>query len=430
MKKIEIKGTDTYYYREKLTNGLDVILLPDENSKKKNYFINFGTYYGALTNSFEPVGKKKMVDFPHGIAHFLEHKCFEMKEEPAPFEFYASTGSYVNAFTNYDTTCYVVSGNKKFKENLEELLNFVLTPYFTDENILKEQGIITEEIHMREDDPDYQTFCTLADNLYHEYPLKYPVAGKDTDIKNITKELLYDCYNTFYRPENMFLVIGGVFNVDEVIPLVNSKFNKLGFTNNNSKVKKKVIHEKLEVVKEEETIIKDVKREKLCIGYKMKRDSFPIKDDMILDLYLNMLLSINFGNTSIFQEKVRNNNLAMMDGYCFDKAGDILTFIVETDVLDEDGYLALLNEKLNNLVVDVKDLERVKKVWISSEVMKTDYKEAMVNSIVTDLNLYHDFCDHYINLIRDMNIETMNKVIKCLNFKNKALVRMISKKDE
>ena len=176
--------------------------------------------------------------------------------------------------------------------------------------------------------------------------------------------------------------------------------------------------------------IKDVKREKLCIGYKMKRDSFPIKDDMILDLYLNMLLSINFGNTSIFQEKVRNNNLAMMDGYCFDKAGDILTFIVETDVLDEDGYLALLNEKLNNLVVDGKDLERVKKVWISSEVMKTDYKEAMVNSIVTDLNLYHDFCDHYINLIRDMNIETMNKVIKCLSFKNKALVRMISKKDE
>ena len=120
----------------------------------------------------------------------------------------------------------------------------------------------------------------------------------------------------------------------------------------------------------------------------------------------------------------------MMDGYCFDKAGDILTFIVETDVLDEDGYLALLNEKLNNLAVDVKDLERVKKVWISSEVMKTDYKEAMVNSIVTDLNLYHDFCDHYINLIRDMNIETMNKVIKCLSFKNKALVRMISKKDE
>ena len=77
---------------------------------------------------------------------------------------------------------------------------------------------------------------------------------------------------------------------------LNSKFNKLGFTNNNSKVKKKVIHEKLEVVKEEETIIKDVKREKLCIGYKMKRDSFPIKDDMILDLYLNMLLSINLIN--------------------------------------------------------------------------------------------------------------------------------------
>ena len=129
MKKIEIKGTDTYYYREKLANGLDVILLPDENSKKKNYFINLGTYYGALTNSFEPVGKKKMVDFPHGIAHFLEHKCFEMKEEPAPFEFYASTGSYVNAFTNYDTTCYVVSGNK-FKRKLRRVVKLRLNALF------------------------------------------------------------------------------------------------------------------------------------------------------------------------------------------------------------------------------------------------------------------------------------------------------------
>ena len=82
MTKYEIKGTDTYYYREMLPNGLDIILLPDDNDKKKNYFINFGTYYGALTNSFVPYGKKEMVDFPHGIAHFLEHKCFPKFDSP------------------------------------------------------------------------------------------------------------------------------------------------------------------------------------------------------------------------------------------------------------------------------------------------------------------------------------------------------------
>lgn len=428
MNKVMIKGTNTYYYRAKLDNGLDVILLPDDKSRKKNYFMNLGTYYGALTNSFVPIGKKRMVNFPHGIAHFLEHKCFEMKEGPNPFDFYAETGSYVNAFTNYDTTCYVVSGNKKFKENLENLLEFVFTPYFTDSNVEKERGIIKEEIHMREDDPDYQTFYTLADNLYHEYPLKYPVAGREEDIDKINKELLYDCYNTFYRPSNMFLVIGGVFNKDEVVSIVNSKMNELGITNVSEKVKKEEIHEKLEVVKEEETIIRKVRKDKLCIGYKMKRSSFPIKDDIILDLYLNMIITINFGSSSLFQEKLRDNNLAVANGYNFDKAGDIITFLVEADVLDEDNYMALLNETLNDLKGDDKSLERIKKVWISSEVMKTDYKEAMVNNVVTDLNLYHDFCDNYVELIRNMNSETLNKIIKCLNFENRALVRMVNKK--
>lgn len=431
MTKYEIKGTDTYYYREKLPNGLDIILLPDDNDKKKNYFINFGTYYGALTNSFVPYGKKEMVDFPHGIAHFLEHKCFEMEEGEIPFDFYSKTGSYVNAYTNYDTTCYVVCGSKNFKENLEELLNFVLSPYFTDENVKKEQGIITEEIHMREDDPDYEVFYTLSNNLYKEYPLKYPVAGKDYDIKEINKELLYDCYNTFYRPSNMFLVIGGVFNKDEVIPLVKNKLNKLGFSAKEEfSVKKKELKEQLAVLKEEETIYKDVKLEKIAIGYKMDRSKFKISDDMILDLYLNMLLSVNFGSTSLFQEQVRNNHLAINTGYNFDKAGNILTFLVEADALNEEGYTSLLDEKLANLEVTKEDLERIKKVWISSEVMKTDYKEAMVNNIVTDLNLYHDFCDHYIDLIREMNIGTMNSVIESLDFKNKAFVRMISKEME
>ncbi len=431
MKKFELKGCDTTYYRETLENGLDLILLPDDsNSNKKNYYLAFGTYYGALTNEFTPYNSKKMKTYPYGIAHFLEHKCFEVEEGKTPFEFYSETGSYVNAFTNYDTTCYVVSGSKNLKENLEELLTFVTSPYFTDENVKKEQEIIKEEIKMREDNPNYQILIQLNKNLYHDYPLKYPISGSVMDIKKITKEALYECYHTFYQPSNMFLVVGGAIQKDVVRDLVQKKVKELNFKDSNGSIKRKKLHEKLSVVKEEEVQRKgNVKVEKIAIGYKMDKKSFGIEKDYVLDLYLNMILSLNFGSSSDFALQVRKEHLASSTGYSFDSAGTIKTFVVEADVLNEKEYLKALDLKLDQLEVKKEDMERIKKVWISSEVMKTDYMEAMVDHMVSDLTVYHEINNQYIELIRDMNMFTMNQVLQALNFKNRAIVKFLPKKE-
>ena len=424
MEKIELKNVDKEIYREVLDNGLEIIIIPNsKSSKKKNYYFNYGTYYGALINEFVPKGKNKMTSFPSGIAHFLEHKMFESKDDIKPFDFYAKTGSYVNAFTSYKSTCYVVTGNKKMKENLEYLLTFVNTPYFTLENVKKEQGIISEEVAMNDDNPDYLAYKTISKNLYKLSPYNTPILGTISSIKAITKDNLYDCYNTFYRPSNMFLVVGGAVSPDEIIKIATDTLKRFNLEKD-KEVKVKQYKEPVEVVKEYEEIIRDVQVDKLAIGFKMEKSKLPLKNKIILDLYLNMIISLCFGSSSNFREMIRKRHLVNKSGYYFQDAGNILTFMVEADSLNTPVYLKELENYLANLKIEEEDLERIKKVWISSEVIKTDYADSLVDAVVDDLINYHKVINNYVELIKNMNIATMNQVLKSLDFSNKAIVKV------
>ena len=424
MEKIELQKVDKTIYREVLDNGLEIIIIPNEEySKKKNYYFNYGTYYGALNNDFVPIGKNKMTSFPKGIAHFLEHKMFETASGEKPFDFYAKTGSYVNAYTSYKSTSYIVTGNKKMEENLEYLLTFVNNPYFTDENVLKEQGIISEEAAMNLDNPDYLAYITLSKNLYKELPYNTPILGSVESIKKITKEDLYECYNTFYRPNNMYLVVGGAVNPDEIVKITTKALSNLK-RDDNSKINVKKYKEPVKVVKEYVKIVRDVKVDKISIGYKMDRYRFAIKNDIVLDLYLNMIVSLCFGASSKFKEMIRKRHLVSRSGYYFDRFDDIVTFTVEADTLNTPVYLKELENYLVNLDVLEEDLERIKKVWISSEVVKSDYPDNLVDNIVGDLVTYRKIVPNYVDLIRNMNISTLKEVIKSLDFSNKSIVEV------
>ena len=423
MDKLELKDVDKTIYKEVLDNGLLLIVIPNEKiSKKKNYYFNYGTYYGALTNDFVPLGSSKMTKFPNGIAHFLEHKMFE-SEDASPFDFYAKSGSYVNAFTSYKATCYVVTGNKKMKDNLEFLLTFVNTPYFTDENVLKEQGIIIEEAAMNDDNPDYLIYRTLSKNLYKELPYNTPILGDASSIKKITKDDLYQCYNTFYRPNNMFLVVGGAVDPYEVSKIVNNTLDKFSFDNKKN-IKRKEYKEPLKVVKSYELLDIDVKISKLALGYKMDRNRFSIKSNVLLDLYLNMIASLCFGSSSLFKEMIREKKLVSRSGYYFQNLGNIITFNVEVDSFNNKAYLEELHKYLKSLDILEEDLERMKKVWISSEVIKTDYADSLVDTVVDDLINYHEVVTNNVELIKSMNIATMRDVLKTLDFTNEAIVEV------
>ena len=216
MKEIELSSLDMKVYQETLKNGLEIYLIPYDN--KQNYFITYATKYGSDVLEFET--SDKHFKPPLGIAHYLEHKMFEMESGEDPFTFFSESGTGSNAMTSYRSTKYICYGTKRFDENLRYLLKFVNEPYFTDSNVEKEKGIIAEEIKMYDDLVDYKTEMKLRQNIYKNNSRKYDIAGTVEDIYKITKEDLYDSYNSFYTPNNMFVLIVGNFNVREAIKII------------------------------------------------------------------------------------------------------------------------------------------------------------------------------------------------------------------
>lgn len=178
----------------------------------------FGTKYGSVNTIFKTAGDEEYTSVPSGIAHFLEHKLFE-NEECGVFELYAKTGASGNAFTSFDKTCYLFACTKNYTENLRILLDFVQKPYFTKENVDKEQGIIGQEIRMTNDRPEWRVFFNLLRNMYHEHPVKIDIAGTEESIAQIDADLLYKCYDTFYNLNNMVLSVAGNVKADEILEI-------------------------------------------------------------------------------------------------------------------------------------------------------------------------------------------------------------------
>lgn len=193
-------------------SGLKIYIL--EKPQYSSSYAVFGTKYGSIDTCFSVDGEETCV--PEGIAHFLEHKLFESEDGDA-FTKYAKTGAYANAFTSFDRTCYLFSCSDKFYENLAILLDFVQSPYFTEQTVKKEQGIIGQEIRMYDDSPAWRVMFNMLMQMYHNHPVRIDIAGTVDSIAKIDYKLLYKCYNTFYNPSNMFICIAGNVNADKIL---------------------------------------------------------------------------------------------------------------------------------------------------------------------------------------------------------------------
>lgn len=218
MKKIvnDILKEEVYY--EKLENGLDVYFMPKHGFTKK--YAVLATNYGSNELEFVPIGETEKIRVNEGIAHFLEHKMFEQPDGGNAFDKFSKWGASANAFTNFTMTAYLFSGTENFYDSLHHLIDYVQTPYFTDENVEKEKGIIEQEIKMYEDDPDWNVYFNCLKALYVNHPVKVDIAGSVESIYKITKDELYKCYNTFYNPGNMALFVVGDLDVDKVMEVV------------------------------------------------------------------------------------------------------------------------------------------------------------------------------------------------------------------
>lgn len=348
MEAIRYEQLQEQLFYEKMDNGLEVYILPKNGFNKT--FATFTTNYGSIDNEFVPIGKKDYMKVPDGIAHFLEHKLFE-KEDGDVFQQFSEQGASANAFTSFTRTAYLFSCTSNLEQNLLTLIDFVQDPYFSDKTVEKEKGIIGQEITMYDDNPDWRLYFGLIDSMYKNHPVKIDIAGTIESISHITKDLLYECYNTFYHPSNMLLFIVGPVDPEKIMDLVRDNQRKKTFPPK-QEIQRKYPDEITEANEKKKSMKMNVQTPKCLVGIKALPNEGKSGEDLLKkELSVHVLLDLLFGKSSSNYEKLYNEGL-IDDSFSYDftKEKDFGFVMVGGDTKDPDR----LEEVLKGMLLEAK----------------------------------------------------------------------------
>lgn len=402
------------YFKVKHKSGLNIYVY--EKSGYNTTYAIFGTKYGSINTCFSANNGEK-ITVPDGIAHYLEHKLFESEDGDA-FTKYAKTGANANAFTSFDKTCYLFSASQNFKESLEILLDFVQSPYFTDETVAKEQGIIGQEIKMYDDSPDWKVMFNLFECLYHNHPVKIDIAGTVESIAKITPQKLYDCYNTFYNLNNMALCVCGKAKLEEVLEVCDRMLKPC----EDVKITNYFEDEPYEIVKDFAEHNLPVAVPMFNIGFKNKGDKISTSKDMAS---LDVLLAMLFSSTSKIYRELQEKELINQ------------TFNYE--IFEGEGYSSVLlgGESRNPEQVYYSVKEYIKDLK-ENGLSKEDFlisKKAVYGDAVSSLNSVSSIANNlmdshfnnremfsYVECIYNLEFEDIEKKFdEVLDYNNSAL---------
>lgn len=296
---------DETVYTKKLQNGLDVFILPKKDVSK--VYSIFMTDYGSIDRTFVPLGKKEEVTVPDGVAHFLEHKLFE-KETYDVMHTFSKQGASTNAFTSFSKTAYLFSATDNIPENVTTLLDFVQEPYFSDESVEKEKGIIVQELKMYEDQPDWIVFSSTIKNMFDKHPIHIDILGTEESINAITKEDLYTCYETFYHPENMAICVIGNVDAEEIGKLIEENQAAKDFSEPSPIVKG--IYEESEAVRVAESVVHmPVTVPKVSVGIKESAHLLAGEEAVHREMIQNILLDYLFAESGLYYEELYNEGI-------------------------------------------------------------------------------------------------------------------------
>lgn len=393
MKKIEFENIQETLYNEKLTNGLDVYILPKRGFSKT--FVTFTTKYGSIDRTFIPRGQKESITVPDGIAHFLEHKMFE-KEDGDVFQKFSVQGASANAFTSFTRTAYLFSATEKLYENTETLLDFVQEPYFTEQTVDKEKGIIAQEITMYDDLPDWRLYFGAIENLFHEHPVKIDIAGTVESIQDITAEHLYECYETFYHPSNMVLFVVGAVNPEEMMAFI--KKNQDGKTfNEPAEIIREFSDEPATATISERSVTMDVSKPKVSFGMKCTKTDIAGEEMLMQELAAGLVLDILFSRSSAFYTKAYGDGLIDESfSYDFTIENGFGFAMIVSDTENPKGFEAAIRENIREAAtswqITEADLDRMRKKKIGQFMRSLNSPEFIANQFTrytfNEMNLF------------------------------------------
>ena len=338
MKKMTSRRVGESYTVVDHPSGLKIILYPMEGFSSA--YALFTTCYGSVDTLFKTGEDADSVAIPDGTAHFLEHKMFDA-EDGDVFNRFAAVGASSNAYTSFDRTAYLFSCTSGFAESLEVLLDFVQHPHFTPEKVQKEQGIIGQEIQMFDDDGEWRVFFNLLGALYQKHPVAIDIAGTVESIAEITDEILYKCYNTFYNLHNMVLVVTGNFSVEEALAVADRTLLKApdialtrGTAAEPEAVNKPRVEQKLEVAVP-----------LFQIGFKAVSQGYP--RNMTDSLYAEMLLEILAGEGSeLYRELYDSGLINPTFGAEVQMSESYMSLIVAGESRDPDAVYSKVKEAI------------------------------------------------------------------------------------
>ena len=369
MNKIENAKIKEVCYEEVLPNGLRVMIIPKKGIEKK--YIIWATRFGSIDNTFIDQESGEKVNVPDGIAHFLEHKMFEQKNGVDSLYKLMALGIDANAYTTNDHTAYLFECTENFYPALDELMDYVQHPYFTDENVEKEKGIIGQEIMMYDDYPEWKVYLNALEAMYHEHPVKLDITGTIETISHIDKEILYKCYNTFYNPSNMAMVLCGDFEPKKLLEEVKKR---LIDKKANGEIKRIYPEEPESIVQEKIEQKMDVSEPLFTIGIKDKisNEKDKVKKHIAIEIILNILL----GKSSRLYQALYNEGILFgTPGFDYEFArGYAHVLITGQSKKPEEVYEKFKEEvrKLKENGIDENEFERIKKMIYGGYVKEYD----------------------------------------------------------
>lgn len=370
MRHIEYREIDEKVYQKTLDNGLEVFIIQKSGYNKK--FVTYTSKYGSIDNHFRVDGKEHQV--PDGIAHFLEHKMFE-KEDGDVFDLFAKGGANANAFTSYDRTSYLFSTTEDFYKNLTLLMDMVEKPYFTEETVEREIGIINEEIKMYQDNPGYRLYFDTIGQMYDELPVKIDIAGTLPSISEITNDHLYLCHDTFYHPSNMVLIMVGDFDVDEAMDFVKDHQDARG-SMKPLDVERLLPDEQRDVVKPKHNLYLDVAETKVMLGFKNEKAGSD-KERLTRDLAMMFGLDMVFGEQSeYYYEMLEKGIIDDSFNFAHNEEKDFAHILMTTQTDDPERFTAE--------ILDI--IEAIKNKDIFEEDKLINQKREVLGDYLSSLN--------------------------------------------
>lgn len=417
MKEIKLNGLNETIYYDETEHGLPIILWVHE--KVKSYYFTLSVKYGSIDTEFQVDHKDYSV--PNGVAHFLEHLNFQEKDGNDAQTFYQKNGSDVNAFTTFNYTSYEVYGTKHLKDNLEHLLEFVMTPAFHKKMVANEKNIIVEENKMDLDNPANLLYYGMYQNLFKNDKHKYYITGTKEDILKTTLDDIRVAYDNFYHPANMFFIATGNFNPYEVVTIIKDKVKKMDFLDYQNPVRKS-FREPSKVQKEYEEIVANVEVPKIRLAVKMPRKLFHEKNDYKLRLLLTILLNSNFGPTSNLYEDLLSKDLIVSLGFEKSIIGNYVLLFLNAESKYPDEVLPILKQAIQKMSIDEKTLTRKLHSAIANMVLSyDDITEVNMNLQEQIMNYGHILNDQK-DVFSSITLEDVTKVLKEFSFKEMAIV--------